>query len=279
MSSHAPSTFGCTVTLTEQCGTAVMTIPGGSSGVTGANVIFSPSFSSTPTIVTGIGKPVTLGGGPVAVSGAVTSAGFVPTNTTKCTLAACAGLTDFVNNWDNMPAAPTEVFGDTLGEHRLFLDFTNAATFRIGVNCFAESTSASAYLKVQYSTNAGGTWADLDGTTGQDFILGSNAPNGCGTSPWADGSNGVYTAVPALAQTSHTWLRVVGVNGGGAGDQPLFSQVWIEYTVNTSLTSNNICTALAVPTITPKVSFTPKVFCNFVVGASTTFNVFWIASI
>jgi hypothetical protein len=261
-----------------QEGIAPVTVNAGQSFGSGSTVLYSPRFATAPSIVTGF-KNTNFATASVSSTG-YASAFFVTPNSTKCTLSVCAGSTFFLNNWDNQPAALTEIFGDTVSDHRLYLDLSSANTFRIGVNCESPTLTATAYFKIQYSIDSGTTWTDLDGGTTQDYFV-DNSHN-CTLCPWATScALGTYTNIPVAAKTTLTFLRVVGVGGGGAGDLVLFSQVWIEYTISASLTITDVCTAVAVPDTLfgGKANFLPKVYCAANLASTTTFNVFWIAHV
>ena len=117
--------------------------------------------------------------------------------------------------WSNMPAAQTELFGNTWG--RRASDLTGLAEFRVTVNQGVAGV-AGAFLRAQYSTDGGGTWNNLEsGGTGADLDVG--AGTGLKVGAWG-----------ALDPTAidDVQLRLVGQNGNGAAD-PSFRYIGIEF--------------------------------------------------
>lgn len=125
-----------------------------------------------------------------------------------------AGLT-----WTGMPAAVTEIFGD-LGQHWKGADWTGVDSVAFAVNCIFGSTSLTAILQLQYSIDGGGTFNNIASSISVQAAV---CPNGGVTS----GSPTAYVSVPANAQMNGIVVRVVGQFGGGAGDNPVFTQAYV----------------------------------------------------
>lgn len=119
--------------------------------------------------------------------------------------------------WTNMPAAQTEIFGDTTHRVEASLDSLNSA--RLSLTCTVASNTAGAYLKAQFSTNRGATWTDLNTNSFAHAIIDNTKCPGQVTT----GSFAVATDISA-----DLMFRVVGVGGGGVGDVPAFTEVQIE---------------------------------------------------
>src|SRR5437879_2269985 len=119
-----------------QTSVATVTVASGSTG--SVAVTFSPSYSSNPTLA--------------IVPQSFSSSGVPTTATIYSTLGFHSG-TDLI--WVNMPAADTEIYGDTLGDHRVSLNWVGAGTFRFGYNCPVNSNTIGAYLTIEYSTDGG----------------------------------------------------------------------------------------------------------------------------
>jgi hypothetical protein len=119
-------------------------------------------------------------------------------------------------NWNNMPAGQTELFGNQHG--RRAVDLSDLVEFRLSAN---QSTggSGTASLRAQYSTDGGTTWNDLeaDGLTTGDLDVGAGTGLKVGT--WAG-------LDPAAADDVQ--LRMVGYDGNGTAD-PAFRYIGIEF--------------------------------------------------
>lgn len=113
--------------------------------------------------------------------------------------------------WTNQPAASTEFDGAT--NRRLSVDLTNATQARFSANVVASGTGG-ATLRVQYSTDGGGTWTNLDGGAGP-------------TIPVAAGRQATaFFSIDAAAKAD-VLLRVVGQGGNGNAD-PSFTTIELE---------------------------------------------------
>ena len=128
--------------------------------------------------------------------------------------------------WVNMPAAQTEIFGDN-SQHWLVEDWANAATADFVIDCPVASNTVGASLTVQYSTNQGGTWTSI---TASNIIIDNTicanlVPVDSGISN--GGTWGSTFTIPAGAQASGVFLRIVGAGGGGVGDVPQFVYAYL----------------------------------------------------
>ena len=113
--------------------------------------------------------------------------------------------------WSNQPAATTEF--DGASNRRLSVDLTNATQARFSANIVVSGTGG-ATLRVQYSTDGGGSWTNLDGGAGP-------------TVPIASGRQATaFFNIDAAAQAD-VLLRVVGQGGNGFTD-PSFITIDLE---------------------------------------------------
>lgn len=126
---------------------------------------------------------------------ALGSPAFVPTVITLI------GVTP--QTWANMPSALTEV-----PNARIQLDLSLATQARFSVNTIVAG-NAGATLALQFSTNGGSTWTNLDGVSGPSVAIGSIAVV---TSAWVN--------LVAAAQAD-VLVRIVG-QGGNAVIDPQF---------------------------------------------------------
>jgi len=122
-----------------------------------------------------------------------------------------AGTTDA--KWQNMPAAVTELFGNT--SSRLKLDLTYATYYRIVVVQTVVG-QAGADLNLQYST---------DNVTYQAADAAGAGELGVGTGTGV--KVGSWASLVAGAQ-SDVWLRIVGKEGNGQKD-PVFRQIHVQF--------------------------------------------------
>src|SRR6267143_2899221 len=242
-----------------QTGVATVTIANGGTTAT-TTVTYSPAFSSVPVLHV---TPQTVFTGTSSVT--VISTLFFQSGTDL--------------NWVNMPAADNELYGDTLGDHWMRVNWAGVTTFRFGYNCPVASNTAGAYLTLQYSIDGGATFPEVNSAQ-RAIIDNTICPNGGGF-----GST-TYSSVPAAAQVnSPLLLQIIGHGGGGVGDTPRFSQLWIEWP--TTFTVSNVAQWRVCATIlncgnlpdTGASSFIINVQTPFAVGASTSFRFTWSAGI
>lgn len=182
-------------------------------------VTFSPAYSVTPQLSWSVRWPNL----PSAAASSIGTATFLSVEQTGAT-------------WINMPAAPTEIFGDTLAQHQLYLRTVGVNSALFFVSCPTASITLGAYLVPQFSTDAGVTWKFLDtgtttdGNTYHILIDGSaNANSGaCGTSALIPASSSTVNTFNAAA-IGNIALRVIGVGGGGVGDSPVFTEIGLQF--------------------------------------------------
>jgi len=184
-------------------------------------------------------------------------------------------------NWPNMPSALTEIYGDANGDHRIATNWIASTGFRFGVNCVTASNMAGAYLTVQYSANSGSTWTELN--TAQRFIIDNTQ---CPSSfPGASVffANTAYSTIPAPALINPVLFRIIGVGGGGIGDTPKFSELWLEWQFPTSNSGNwRSCNALANCGTQPNTGasqFIIEVYFPIPVTIQQTFRFTWSAGL
>jgi hypothetical protein len=254
-----PSTPASPCLTNVQTGVATVTITGGTGGAS-AIVSYSPAFSSVPVLHI---TPQTI---------------FTGTSTVTITshLSFQSG-TDL--NWVNMPAADTEIYGDILADHRVSVNWVGATTFRFGYNCPVNSNTVGAYLTVQYSTDGGILFFEVNSAQ-RAIIDGSVCPNGSGF-----GST-TYSSIPQAAQVNNPLLlRIIGHGGGGVGDTPRFSELWLEWP--TTFTISNVASwracantfACGTQPDSGTDSFAITVQLPFIIGTTTSFRFTWSAGV
>ena len=188
-----------------QTGTTTIVFTSASSA-NGPTITFSPAYTVAPTIFLSDDQ----------LGGTISS-----TTITTDTVASMQSGGDLP--WVNMPAALTEVYGDALGQHRIILDWSLATTFTFGMVCDAASTSGTSYVTLEYSVG-GGAFAELNSQQRQPLQNVANCNVGA-----VDGNSGAFSTIPGAAQVAQLTLAVFGVNGGGVGDTPHFTQFWVEW--------------------------------------------------
>lgn len=176
-------------------------------------VTFNTAFTSVPNSVSSI---------------------FVGTNTTVAhtEYQLPAGTASFESDagqtWTSMPAAATELYGKT--NNRVAIDLTSIVSVLFSANCVnAGSNSGTAVLQPQYSTDSGATWTDLAAVAG-NLNLGVGTQSVCsfftGGTPVSVGGPPVDGgSIATGAKQLGVWLRVVGIHGGGVGDNPSFNNI------------------------------------------------------
>ncbi len=139
----------------------------------------------------------TLVGGPDWDAGHL----FIPTN---------VPINHVAITWTDQPAAVTELLGNI--SRRAYVVLPNGADFRFYCVVMTASAAAGAVLYPQFSTDAGGTWADLQsgGTTTAGQI--DLTTTGSKVTGWV--------ALAAGAKVDPVLLRVVGKTGGTATGDP-----------------------------------------------------------
>ncbi len=128
---------------------------------------------------------------------------FIPTNVPVNHIAV---------TWTDQPAGITEFLGNAT--RRAYAVLPNAVDFRLYCTVVTASAAAGAVLYPQFSTDNGGTWADLQsgGTTtaGQvDLTVTGSRVTG-------------WLAIAAGAKIDPVLLRMVGKTGGTATGDPGF---------------------------------------------------------
>jgi hypothetical protein len=272
-----PTPSSCPSSPTSPCWTLVQSgiVPiSVSNGFGTLTQSYSPPYTVNPFIA-----PTSIKTNPSAASTTTPTMNvmIVPQNTTLCSGAICGGLSIVgLNNWDNVPAVKTEIFGGANDiYYRQTIDLSDASTFRFGVDCASGSASATAIFRIEYSIDAATSWHTMGSS--QDVkmdVADCTGPSG-GNSGY--GSN-TYTALPVNSTTTTTLLRVVGINGNGAGDNVLFGRIWADFQLNIAgLTGYQTCITFAIPSGTPKLNEIIRVYCA--TSFSGTVSVEWWAGI
>jgi hypothetical protein len=253
-----------------QSGTATVSVTNGLGTFTQQ---YSPAYTSNPFI-----GPVSIKTGPTAASSSTPTENvvIVSSNATLCNIAACSGLGLVgLNNWDNLPAAKTEIFGGSNVYYRDTVDLSDAISFRFGVDCGVGSASATAIFRLEYSIDNAISWHALG--SAQDVKMDAADCTGPDAGNTGYGSN-TYTSLPANSTTTVTIIRVVGINGNGAGDNILFGRVWADFQLTAAgLTGYQTCITFAVATSFPKNNEQIRVYC--VTSFTGSVTVSWWAGI
>lgn len=165
--------------------------------------------------------------------------------------------------WTAMPAATTEIFGNT--NHRLNVTFPAGSALNakaaLGVNCVTASNTANARLNLQRSTNGGSTWL----TVGSSIIIDNTKCPGLQTVALVN--------IGVNAVTNTDLFRVVGTGGGAGGDNPAFSLVYVQFQQNVQ----SLCTASLTLPLPGVSTFTYEIVCSSPVVSATTFTTEWHA--
>lgn len=126
--------------------------------------------------------------------------------------------------WTSMPVALTEIYGTTNHETAFNGGMGFGFSAELTVLCPTASNSATAVLRPQYSTD-GSTWFDLIASQQGDVPVGN--ASACVLGVASTPSGGAFPFVSGALNTP-IFLRVVGLNGGGVGDNPVFSNIQLE---------------------------------------------------
>lgn len=136
---------------------------------------------------------------------------------------AIGGDFGVAGKWVNMPAAQTEIFGEN-SQHWIIVDWTQISTADFVISCPAASNSATATLTVQYSIDNGATWVSIAASTiNINTFCGLGSPMDSG---FANGGTFGSTFSVPVKQIG-VFLRLVGQNGGGIGDNPQFTYAYL----------------------------------------------------
>jgi hypothetical protein len=177
-------------------------------------------FTSGPTCTITVTFPAKFKGTPT-VSVLITSLSGGSTTTQPLPSGNIVLQSDNGEVWANMPAATTEVYGTN--NHEMSEDVTGQTEMTFSATCQVASSSATAVLRPQYSIDGGGSWHELSfSTTFLDINI-NNCPDSFSGNPAESvGPWGIQANVSSVIPTI---FRIVGINGGGAGDNPEFSNL------------------------------------------------------
>ena len=147
--------------------------------------------------------------------------------------------------WQSMPSASTEIFGST--GHRLSITpestVTTTSVF-IEMTCGLGSNTSGANLQLQYSTNGGSSWTNIGGTIVVDQTAGK-----------CNASSGTTLSGTSATLASAAYLfRIVGAGGGGAGDNPVFSAMYLGLNYQSGLTLQHDHESVTASGVTLRVS-------------------------
>lgn len=214
---------------TDKC---TITLPPPSSTCTSA-VTFPKPFASVPNHVW------------------VTWAGFnVASNHAETTvrIGELYFQSDAGETWANMPAAETEIYGNTNHETSLNAIGASSALSSLSLvffaTCIQGSTSSNATLRPEYEDSIGGPWHELAAThTALDIGIGSGLL--CG--PGLLGTISLNSAGSTLAGgfTAGEQMRIAGISGAGAGDTVILNNLYLVVT-SSSLQTPSICVPSSV---------------------------------
>lgn len=250
-SSHAPQTFQSGV---AQC--QLVALPSGmdTTGCTGT-ITFSKAFTSIPTKF-GISTQC-LANTAQTLTGKTAdqvcqALGIQQGHALTAILSYLSFESDNGQMWVGMPAAKTEIYGTV--NHEQIADLQGVTQAALSANILTVSTGASAVLRTEYLSQADGLWHELASTSGT-LDLSINFLPGPATT--------TITTIAGGAQNVGQVLRVVGIGGGGVGDNPVFNNIVLAISANVPL------------------SIIPSVGCQFGNGVcvSTTTMKFWVTAI
>jgi hypothetical protein len=252
IASSCPSSPASPCLTKVQTGTGSVVLSSASVGST--TITFSPAYSATPNF-----KILQM------------NVATPPTNLYQTSSLAFISLISVGQTWTSMPAGVTEIFGDQ--KHELWMDLTQSTSVLLETNCPTGSVSAGAYLTVQYSTD-GTTWNAIEiGTALRTLIDGGNLLGNCQIGPFpAVSNNGVPVALVAGAKAK-VFLRVVGANGGGLGDNPVFTEIHLLVFTNIGVSCNYGTSPLGLTA----AAATVRVTCSALVTFTYSFQ--WIAGV
>jgi len=212
---QSPAIIGCNNPPSlEQCGTASCTPTTGIAApyVCGITVTFNPTFAAVPKFVS------------AQIQGCHSpechpESGSLP-------LGSISFQSDNGETWTNMPVAKTEIYGTI--NHETTIQMTRSMTdVEFIASCLTGSASATARLRPEYSIDSGATWHELANNAG--FLDVAVDANTCGFAlpPFSMGPTSMAVAI--AGQGLAPLLRVVGINGNGVGDVPVFNNIQLVF--------------------------------------------------
>lgn len=144
------------------------------------------------------------------------------------TFVAQGGVSSTQGTWTNMPAATTELFSQAASTAccRAEASLAGFASCRTVVDVIIVSNTVNARLSVQWATGTAGPWTDFSNSNVDVHTL-VNQP--AVSNDWS----------PTTGQLAPVVLRIVGANGGGAGDNPQFGAIEIACTIGLAGTTLN----------------------------------------
>jgi hypothetical protein len=251
----------------EQCGTATVTISAGQSF--GSTLVsFSPAFATIPhPLITDC-----------ATSSGVCSGNFAQANikvpgSTLCFICD----TSIGQTWVSMPAGlGNEIFGDIHHEVIANLEGFDADSI-FAFDCITGSNNVGATLQVQISPD-GITWTNFNPIISIDPT--SNCGSGTPTEYLFETDphiQGIAMCSLPNPPCSFLYFRVVGNNGGGVGDNPVFNMMTFQivpYVVGACLIS------IGNPSgggVLSKTSMSIGVLCPAVIAAGLSVKIAWQA--
>jgi hypothetical protein len=214
----------------EQCGIGFCEIGPSVTNFCLMTITFPTPFSATPSHVT------------ATLNGLESSTGNAFPNIIATPSASVVFEADNGTTWYNMPSAVTELYGNSNHESTYSIPaggFPLDAVFT--VSCLLGSNGTGTYLQPQFLYS--GTWTELAANHGFMNVDVTQADQDCGP----NGFGTVVISSTTSAVNSHymigDYLRVVGANGNGTGDDPIFNNIWLEF-LSTKAIVASICVNL-----------------------------------
>lgn len=214
----------------EQCGIGNCTFGAGTPSHCETTIAFPTPFASRPNRLAATVTGWTLQGGAAAL-------------TYNDPSGTAVFESDNGTTWKNMPVAQTELYGNQRHEIQLSVIAGSTIQVQFFVTCILGSNSNTAILRPMYADGQGGAIHELALTTGQ-LDIHVDETNTCVT---------VLIGSPRVQQTGITSLAtgflatdpvlVVGINGAGTGDNPVFNEIGLNVFTIKSVTPT-ICIAV-----------------------------------
>jgi hypothetical protein len=175
--------------------------------------------------------------------------------------------------WQNMPSGVTELMGNT--SYRGLLITRSSAgeggiSVGLGVNCITPSNTVGAILQLQYAN-----YSDTTHVNTTNFVnIGIPIPiDNSANNPCPGALEGLSANLPSINTNPVIFVfRVVGSNGGGAGDNPRFSSMNV-YVLQ-------LLRKAYIPVIVSHgtTTFTYQIQSTTPLGSTTTVNAIWIST-
>jgi len=265
---RAPAIAGCNSPASlEQCGTATCTITYHQCVTT---VTFATSFSSVPKHIEASWAGVNF-----AVNHA----------DSEVVVGTFYFQSDNAETWVNMPAVQTELYGNQNHETTVIANGLPIAALG-GIafgTCIMGSNSGTAVLRPMYTDGQGGAIHELAANSGFMDLKVDDAGT-ClgfaGIGPFVEQSGLSALAAGFVPETDPVFL--VGINGGGVGDNPIFNNLGIvvveDFFQNPAICVNSVTQCDGSTLLASTTQFRIQATIAFVPIGSFIMNFDWMAS-